>query len=208
MKKSVLFMLLVILMLTSINGLFGKAEHPLKFNHNNYFMGIGSSDFFPDNPTEAVVPLGVHSYYNVTGHNLIIGGNFSADLVVPPGGIGEPTYDYPCPHSNYYILGEQLEGVALTLGFELGTIFKVSDDFEIMPTIGVGFSTYLIYSILVAKSRATGWTYNQGYGDDFPLLFAGDYLLNVVFMFNGISISTGYSRLRGILFGLGIDMSV
>lgn len=208
MKKSIRYLVFVILVLIPIEGLFGMAEHPLKFNHNNYFIGLGGSDFFPDNPVEAVISLGVNSYYNVTGHNLIIGGNFSADLIAPPGGVGNPMNDYPCPHNDYYIIGEHLEGVAFTLGFELGTIFNVSDHFKIMPSIGVGFSTYLVYSILVAKSRATGWTYNQGYGDGFPLLFAGDYLVNVVFMFDGYNISTGYSRLRGILFGLGIDMSV
>ena len=178
-------------------------------SHNDYFTGLGDNKIIPffnsngELPYDFIIPLGINSYYKTGVNNLLVGFNGSLEVIIAPGA-GEPNFDYACPHNSYYIVGEHISGFGMTFGLEGGILLPVSENFKIFPTVGLGVSMHVLTSTLVGRSISTGWTYDQGSGSNGGISFTGDYLIKLGFIFDFMSLSVGFSKNRGLIYGLGV----
>jgi hypothetical protein len=152
-------------------------------------MNFGGTELIYDS-----IPL-VFEFYGVSG---------SSDK------LPSPLFDYPCPHSEYTMLdGERSDGGIFGMVLKTGYTFVLSDKggegfgntySSITLLAGFGFASQ--EKVKLSQSNASGWYYVQSRRNETH----NDIYGSLLFKYNYMFVSAGYSTYRGTVIGIGIGI--
>lgn len=197
MKKGASVALMTILLVASV------FSEPIKLPAVDYgemytgFLLNGGDDL----PYKTMISLGVGVV--LRRGFFLYGGSIGYGLPFAHESIGKPTYDYPCPHSDYTIIGEYKAGFTVEIFPEIGIRIIEAGMFSFDILAGAGLVAGDMSSTLVGQSAATGWTYDQGYGEGQGILgfdMGGRAVIHV----SDLTLSGGYSTKKGVMVLIGI----
>lgn len=153
--------------------------------------------------SDTSILAGAGAIFQIKHNRFYYGGTVTLDYVQGNSTAKKPQNDYECPHSSYYIKGDFIDGIGISIVPEIG--FKINDskqtEFFIFGGAGVSFGELIKTS--VGESTPTGWTYDQGEIGK-SSYFSFDASLRAVSRFSQVmDISFGYGLSRGFIIGVG-----
>lgn len=144
----------------------------------------------------------------ITVHDrFLIGGTIGFGLVFGYDSVGKAEFDYECPHDDYTIIGENINGFTLNLFPEIG--YRIIHTKFVSLDLLAGFGVVLgsMGSNYVAKSNVTGWTYTHGQGDGYSIV-RSDAGVRLSMISQGVTFSLGYATARGYVLTVGFTHDI